>query len=97
MSILKRIENLERYFGADVDPGAEAVIIYRADQSRDAAEPQPVTRFSFSGHEIHRALDESYQTFETRALRAALEFVPPKQPGQAAPVPCLIGNGSLQE
>nr|WP_320193589.1 hypothetical protein [uncultured Desulfobacter sp.] len=97
-SIEKRIENLEKYFGTnDTGPGTEAVIIYREDHSRDAADPEPVTRFSFSGQQIHREPGELYQDFETRALKTALELLPKKQPGQAAPVPVLLGNGSLQK
>ncbi|WP_321419339.1 hypothetical protein [uncultured Desulfobacter sp.] len=97
MSLIKRVQLLERHFGTHEDLPPEALIIYTEDCSRVGAEPLPITKFSFNGQEIPRAPGESYADFETRALRAALEFVPPKQPGQAAPVPCLIGNGSLQE
>jgi hypothetical protein len=97
MSLLKRIQNLEKHFGADVTPGTEAVIIFRQDHSKNAAEPEPVTRFSHSGQDIHREPGESYQDFETRALKDALKLLPPRQPGVAAPVPVLLANGSLQE
>jgi hypothetical protein len=81
----------------DTDPGTEAVIIFCEDHARDAAPSQPVTMFTFSGQQIHRQPEESYQNFEARALKAALELLGPRLPGAAAPVPTLIANGSLQQ
>ncbi|MGD9826041.1 hypothetical protein [Desulfobacter sp.] len=97
MSMVKRVENLEKYFGTDEDLPPEVLIIYTENCSRVDAEPLPITKFTVFGQEIHRQPDEIYQVFETRALRAALELLPKKQPGQAAPVPVLVGNGSAQK
>ncbi len=99
MNLVKRIENLEKYFGADVDPGAEALIIFTVDASRNDAPPLPITKFLFQGHEIHREPGEPYPTFETRAVKEAFNLLPAKQPGcrRPMPVPCLIADGSLQE
>jgi len=97
MSLIKRIEKVEALLGMnDTDPGTEAVIIYRQDCSLKDVPPEPVTKFSFSGHEIHRELGEMYPDFETRALKAALELLPARRPGQAAPTPVLIADGCLE-
>ena len=98
MSFIKRVQALEKYFGVDVDTGAEAVIIYTEDCSLADAAPVPVTMFAASGQKIHRAEGESYQDFESRAIKWAFEMLPASLvPGRPSPAPLLLANGDLQE
>lgn len=97
MSMIKRVQLLEKHFGAAADPGPEAVLIFPEDASLKETEPVPITIFSCQGVQVHRADGETYAGFETRAIREASKFLPKRQSGQPAPTPCLIANGSLQE
>lgn len=101
MSLIKRVQLLEQYYGTDDnDTTPEALIIYTVDSSRADADPLPITRFTVSGRAIHRLPDELYPAFEARALKEAFNQLPARQPARRSgpmPVPCLIADGSLQE
>lgn len=96
MSMIKRVQLLEKHFGAAADPGPEAVLIFSESASLEETDPVPVTAFTVMGHTIQRDKTETYPDFENRAVREASKFLPKRQSGQPAPTPCLIANGSLQ-
>lgn len=101
MSLVKRVQLLEKHFGTDDgDTTPEAVLIFTQDCSLEDVPPMPITKFSFNGLDIHRLPDEPYPAFEFRAIKEAIKQLPPRQTSRQSrpmPTPCLIADGSKQE
>ncbi len=91
MKLSERVRRLEERWYTDKESQPEAVIISMVSARLDADEPLPITRFSFSGHEIHREDGESYPDFEARATDEARKHLTLKHA-----VPVLLANGSIE-
>jgi len=91
MKLSDRVKKLEERWYTDKEFQPEAVIIHMVPASIDGV-PVPITKFSFSGHEIHREDGETYSDFEARATAEARKHLTLKHA-----VPVLLADGGIED